>query len=135
MGGGESLIVLDTHAWLWWSSAPDRLSHAAREAIDASDRLGVCTISCWEVAMLEVRGRVELDRDVRAWVAQALAHPRARTLELTPAAAVAAGLLDGRDFPGDPADRIIYATAEALGARVVTRDRRMRDFDAARTVW
>lgn len=135
MGRGEPLIVLDTHAWLWWSSAPERLSDAAREVIDAADRLGVCTISCWEVAMLTVRGRVELDRDVGAWVAQALAHPRARTLELTAAVALAAGLLDERDFPGDPADRIIYSTAEAAGARLVTRDRRLRDFDPRRVVW
>ncbi len=135
MERGEPLIVLDTHAWLWWCSAPERLSHAAGEVIDAADRLGVCTISCWEVAMLTVRGRVELDRDVRAWIAQALALPRARTLELTSAVAVAAGLLEARNFPGDPADRIIYSTAEAVGARLVTSDRRMRDFDPRRTVW
>lgn len=85
--------------------------------------------------MLTVRGRVELDRDVGAWVAQALAQARIRTLELTPAVAVAAGLLDRRGFPGDPADRIVYSTAEAAGSTLITRDRRIRDFDPERAVW
>jgi PIN domain nuclease of toxin-antitoxin system len=111
------------------------LSAAAREAIDTADRLGVCTISCWEIAMLTVRGRVELDREVGAWVVQALAQSRIDTLELTPAVAVAAGLLDGRGFPGDPADRIIYSTAEISGARLVTRDLAVRQFNPAIAVW
>ena len=57
------------------------------------------------------------------------AHP------LTPEVAVAAALLDGHGFPGDPADRFIYATAQAERARLVTRDETIRAFDARNTVW
>jgi PIN domain nuclease of toxin-antitoxin system len=55
----------------------------------------------------------------------------------TPSAQVAitAGLLDAESFPGDPVDRLIYATARSLGATLVTRDRAIRTFDPQGTLW
>jgi PIN domain nuclease of toxin-antitoxin system len=129
------MIVLDTHAWLWWTSHPDKLGPAAREEIDRSDQVGVATISAWEVAMLTARGKIELDRSVERWVAQALANPRVVALNLTAPTAVRAGLLDREQFPGDPADRIIYASALAWNARLATRDEALRGFDPRGTVW
>jgi PIN domain nuclease of toxin-antitoxin system len=129
------VIVLDTHAWLWWLAAPARLSRAARRAIDEAETIGVSAVSSWELAMLVQRGRVSLDRDVATWVRQALARTRVATQPLTTEIALAAGLLDGRGFPGDPADRFIYATAQAHRARLVTRDEAIRGFDARDTVW
>jgi PIN domain nuclease of toxin-antitoxin system len=130
-----ALIVLDTHAWLWWAAEPERLSEPARAAIDQASSIGVCTLSAWEVTMLAVRGRIALDRDVGLWVKQALANARVQSLAPSAAIAVAAGLLDAKSFPGDPIDRLIYATAQAAGARLVTRDAAIRDFDPALTVW
>ena len=129
------MIVLDTHAWLWWLAEPSRLSRAARRAIDEAETIGVSTISAWELTMLVLRRRITLDREVSAWVAQALAP--ARVVALAPSAeiAVAAGQLDGGRFPGDPADRMIYSTARASRARLVTRDDAIRRYDARDTVW
>jgi len=129
------LIVLDTHAWLWWLAEPRRLSGAAREAIGRAEALGVATISCWEVGMLAARGRISLDRDVEVWVRQALITEPVRALELTGEIAVRAALLDPREFVGDPADRIIYATARESGSALVSRDRAMATFDPQRVVW
>jgi PIN domain nuclease of toxin-antitoxin system len=129
------MIVLDTHAWLWWVAEPGRLSHAARQAIDRADAIGVSTLSAWEVTMLVQRGRISLDRDVATWVRQALAPAPVVKLAPTAEIAVEAGLLDAAEFPGDPADRIIYATAKAAGASLVTRDEALRRFDARATVW
>jgi PIN domain nuclease of toxin-antitoxin system len=129
------VIVLDTHAWLWWLADPARLSPAARAAIDEADTIGVSAISCWEVTMLAQRGRISLDRDAAVWVRQALGHRRVRQQPLTPEIAVAAGQLDARRFPGDPADRFIYATAEATRAGLVTRDEQIRRFDPRTTLW
>ncbi len=129
------VIVLDTHAWLWWASNPELLSARAREAIDRADRVGVCTISCWEVTMLVVRGRIALDREVGVWVGQALAHERVEPLPLTAEVAVSAGLLDRERFRGDPADRIIYATARASGSLLATKDAGLRAFDPQSTLW
>jgi PIN domain nuclease of toxin-antitoxin system len=129
------VIVVDTHVWLWWVAEPSKLSGAARRAIDEAETIGVSAISAWEVAMLVQKRRISLDRDVAAWVRQALAHARVSPQPATAEVAVAAGLLDGDGFPGDPADRFIYATARAHRAPLVTRDERIRGFDARNTVW
>jgi PIN domain nuclease of toxin-antitoxin system len=129
------VIVLDTHAWLWWAAEPAKLSRPAQDAIDHAERIGVATISCWEVAMLAEAARIELDRPAGAWIEQALADARTQSLPLTGTIAVRAALLGREGFEGDPADRIIYATARSAGARLVTRDRSLRTFDARGTIW
>jgi PIN domain nuclease of toxin-antitoxin system len=81
------------------------------------------------------RGRISLDRDIRLWVRQALAQPRVVALAPSPDVAIAAALLDPDTFPGDPVDRMIYATARDAGAVLVTRDRALRAFDDRNTIW
>ena len=127
------MIVLDTHAWIWWRADPARLSAAGARAIAEADRIGVSSISVWELGMLVRRGRISLDRNVALWVRQALSDARIAVLAPGPDVALAAALLD--DFPGDPADRLIYAAARQAGARLVTRDARIARFDPARAVW
>jgi PIN domain nuclease of toxin-antitoxin system len=129
------VIVLDTHAWLWWLAAPERLSDAARKAIDQASSIGVSTLSAWEIATLVTRGRMSLDRDVSLWVRQGLADARIESLAPSATVAVAAGLLDAGSFPGDPVDRLIYATARSAGATLITRDEAIRAFDSVSTLW
>lgn len=135
MERGFGLIVLDTHAWLWWVDRPERLSENAASAIDAAVEIGVSTISAWELTMLVARGRISLDREIGLWVRQALADARIEALAPSTEVAVAAGELDQQRFPGDPADRLIYATARSLGATLITRDAAIRAFDPALTLW
>lgn len=129
------MIVLDTHAWLWWHDLPGRLSPRARQAIEQSDRVGISAMTAWELAMLATRGRIELDRPVEQWIGQSLARERAAELPVTSEIAARAALLGEEGFPPDPADRIIYATAKAERAPLVTRDEALRAFDPDRTVW
>lgn len=112
--------------------ARSRIMPSARSTGQSS--VGVATISAMEVAALVQRGKVALDTGVAQWVSQALALERVVELPLTSEIAVEAGSL-GDDFVGDPADRIIYATAIATGSKLVTRDRFLRRYDPARTVW
>ena len=129
------MTILDTHVWIWWVSAPKRLSARAAHAIDQADEIGICAISCWELAMWVRAGRVELvGFDTLAWLRQALSLPRVTLLPLTPEIAVASADL-GRDFQGDPADRMIAATAIGQKASLVTKDRRLRSFTPLETVW
>ena len=58
------MILLDTHAWIWWRADPGRLSAPAAALIATTDRIGLSAISVWELAMLVRRGRISLDRDV-----------------------------------------------------------------------
>ncbi|HXM86730.1 MAG TPA: type II toxin-antitoxin system VapC family toxin [Solirubrobacteraceae bacterium] len=129
------MIVLDTHAWLWWLTTPERLSDAAGEAIEQTTSVGVSTLSAWEVAMLVTRGRISLDRDVSLWIGQAFAGERVEPLAPSAEVAVAAGVLDRRNFPGDPIDRLIYATARSIDAVLITRDEAIREFDPRSTLW
>lgn len=137
--GGRVLIVLDTHALLWWQAGSDRLSRPARSRIDKADRILVSPISLWEIALLVGQGRFELDRNPFDWATDLLAEDRVELAPLTATAAVGAGLLPADGFEGDPADCIIYATARELVAPLVTKDDRMHRFAAAargmRIVW
>ena len=128
------MIVLDTHAFVWWVADPARLSRAAGSAIERSRARGVCLISVWEIAMLVERRRLVLDRDVADWVRDALAQPGIELLPLTPEIALAAGGA-GLRLAGDPADRMIAATAIAHQARLVTKDERLRALQAIDAIW
>jgi PIN domain nuclease of toxin-antitoxin system len=130
-----SLLILDTHAWLWWEANPERLSEAAAQQIAGAERLGVCTVSCWELMMLVARGRIALDRPAAHWISLALARERVEPIALGTDAAIEAAMLPYDRFPADPADRFIYSTARALGARLVTRDDSLRRYDPALAVW
>ena len=115
--------VLDTHAWVWLS-AGDARAQALREFRGTPV---VSAISLWEVAMLAQKGRLELLPDTGSWIAANLAHPV--SLEpLSPAICVESCRLP--EFHGDPADRLIVATALTLGVPLVTADRGIIDWNA-----
>jgi PIN domain nuclease of toxin-antitoxin system len=128
------MIVLDTHAFIWWADESPRLSARARHALDQADVLGVCAISCWEIAMLVERERLRLDRDVLEFLRQALALPRVELLPLSPEVSVAAARL-GAPALADPADRMIAATALEAGAALVSKDARLRGVASLKTIW
>ena len=128
------MIILDTHAWIWFVSDPARLGRKAARAVRSARALGVAAISCWEVATLVEKGRIRLDRSPLDWIEGALALPRIELFPLTPAVAVRAAQL-GPTFPGDPADRLIAATALVQSAPLVTKDERLRDAAVLPTVW
>jgi len=128
------MILLDTHAWLWWVSKPSELSRAARQSIGGESRIGVSAISCLEVATLVAKGRISVDRDTLEWLETVLAMPKVELIPLTPLVAVKATQL-GNDFPGDPADRVIAAISILESAPLITKDSRIRDYAAVKTVW
>ncbi len=90
----------------------------------------ISPISCWEVATLLRLGRIELDRPLGLWVARLVDDPRSAISPLSAAAAAWAGALGDGEFPGDPADRLIVATARELRVPLVSKDDRLRAFAA-----
>jgi PIN domain nuclease of toxin-antitoxin system len=132
------VIVLDTHAWVWWVAQTGRIPARAGRLIDQAREartLFVSSISAWEVAMLTARNRLTLTMPVRDWVAHSEALPFLQFLPVTNAIAMAAVELPRPETPTDPADRIIIATALSLGARVVTRDKQITSCRVVATVW
>lgn len=116
-------VLLDTHVLHWWSAEPDRLSTPAAEALTDAEELAVAAISWFELAWLAQRERITVAIPVRSWLEQLAAE--VRTVGASPAVAATAAALPA-SFPGDPADRLIYATAVEHGWRLVTKDGRLR---------
>ncbi len=123
-------LLLDTHVWVWLMLGDAHLGRRSRKLLEEAvpdGRLRVSIISVWEVAMLEANGRLTLAADCAKWVGEALSAPGVRLAELTPEIAVASTRLPGK-FHGDPADRILAATAREIGAALVTADRAILDY-------
>jgi PIN domain nuclease of toxin-antitoxin system len=137
MLGSAEVIVLDTHTLLWWVNDPTTLSKPAAKVIDAavkSNSVYVSCISSWEIALLVERGRLRLALDVRDWVCRCEALPFLSFVPVSNAIAIESVRLP--DFPhADPADRIIAATALSLGAVLVTKDDKLRNYPHVKTVW
>jgi PIN domain nuclease of toxin-antitoxin system len=127
-------VMLDTHVLHWWSAEPDRLSKSATAALDDADQLAIAAISWFEPAWLATHERIVVTMPVRSWLDR-LAE-EVHTIGITPAIADTATSLPS-SFPGDPADRLIYATAVEHGYQLVTKDRRLRQHRHPRkvTIW
>jgi PIN domain nuclease of toxin-antitoxin system len=126
-------ILLDTHAWVWTMEGAGEIGRRARGGGGEAAPRGavlVSVISVWEVAMLEAKGRVRFTLEIGEWVRRALAAPGVRLAELTPEIAIDSTRLPG-GVHGDPADRILVATARRTGAALVTRDERLLELGAA----
>ncbi len=131
------MIVLDTHAWLWWVSSPELLSAAARKTIDqamAGGQISISAISAWEVAVLVKQGRLELTMPAEDWIARSEALPFIRFIPVDNRIALRAASLPGR-IHDDPADRIIIATTIASGGTLVTKDDKIRKYPHVQTLW
>jgi PIN domain nuclease of toxin-antitoxin system len=127
-------VLLDSHVLHWWSSEPQRLSRAAVRAVSNADELAVASISWFELAWLAHHERIALTIPVRSWLEEL--SEQVRTVGTSPAIAATAVALAG-SFPGDPADRLIYATAIEHGWSLITKDERLRNHRRPRrvTVW
>jgi PIN domain nuclease of toxin-antitoxin system len=127
-------VLLDTHVVHWWSAEPERISVAAARAISDADELAVADITWFELAWLARNERIVLSIPIAAWLERLAAD--VRTIPVTPAIAATAVSLPST-FPGDPADRLIYATAAEHGWSLVTKDERLRAHRHPRrvTVW
>jgi PIN domain nuclease of toxin-antitoxin system len=131
------MILLDTHALVWLAVQPRRLSRTAASAIRraiGSGGFGIAAISLWELAMLYAQGRLRTAGTVQSALTELLTSTGVSVRELTPeVAALAVHFPD--DFPADPADRLIAATARAEGIPLITADTRIQKSALVRTIW
>ena len=118
-----SPVLLDSHVVHWWSAEPDRISTAAATAIAQADELAVADVSWFELAWLARHERITLSVPLLTWLQRLAAY--VRTVPVSPAIANTAVNLPS-SFPGDPADRLIFATAIEHGWPLITKDQRLR---------
>jgi PIN domain nuclease of toxin-antitoxin system len=129
------LILLDTQVLFWAAGQSHRLSKVAESAIRRarrSDGVAASAISIWELALLLSRGKIRgpgtIEASLRLFLEGVTVIPI--TAEI---AALAAQFPD--DYPLDPADRLIGATARAESLTLITRDERIRRSPLIKTVW
>jgi len=126
----DERLVLDTHVWTMLV-AGDRFAPRILRRIDAAasaDALYIAAVTVWEIAMLATKGALKFNAPTMSWVTDAVHASRLIVFPLEPAIAVDAAELPL--FHGDPADRMIVATARHLKGVLVTRDTKILDYAA-----
>jgi len=127
-------VLLDTHIWLWWLTGSPELGDSERMAVDRAaeaQEVFLSAISLWEAQMLHSKKRIELPLPFAEWLRRAAAPAIARVLPLDTEVVVALDHLP-RGFRGDPADRLIAATARAHRLPLATSDEYLRKSRAVR---
>lgn len=130
------MIVCDTHVLVFDALSPDLLGSAAAQAIQESHDTGslACAdISLWEIAMLIEKGRLEVDASIENFLNAVISARRLSVLPVTPS--IAALSVSSSVPEGDPADRLIAATAISHGATLITKDERLIGFPNLPTIW
>jgi PIN domain nuclease of toxin-antitoxin system len=123
-------LLLDTCAAIWLTNADpisDEAVAALRDANETGDSVYVSPITAWEIGLLAARGRVRLLMEPQRWFERLLDGPGLRLTDMPPNVLIASSFLPGT-LPGDPADRIIAATAREYGYKLLTRDRPLLDY-------
>lgn len=124
------MILLDTHVLIWFAQGEPSLKPAARMLIEeqtATDVVVISPITFWEASMLADKGKIALGMRPMDWMQAILNQPGFRIEPVAPVIAIDAGSLpDG--VHGDPADRIIIATARHLACGLLTTDRKIIDY-------
>ena len=134
--GGSLLILIDTHVVVWLVSDPERLSKSAKDAIDEArlrgEGLAVSAFTLLELTMLYGKKRIHLAMGLESF----LRDVEERFVVLPISARVCARMLAlPANYPKDPADRVIGATALVEGLSLVTADREIRRARVVKTVW
>jgi len=142
----HEMIILDTHIWVWRVQEAERLRRPQIAAIltqenDNAGVIGICATTLWEIAMLVQLGRIQLSADLSDWFENAMAYPRVRIINLTPAIAIQSTNLmynthrNRSERITDPSDQIIIATAIVNNCPLVTSDGKIVAYPDVQTIY
>lgn len=126
------MLLLDTCAAIWLANGDtmSRQSTAAIRNAAASGDVLVSPVTAWEIGLLAAKRGINFRPSPRDWFNGLMARPGMRLIPLTPEMAIDSSFLPG-SVHGDPADRLLIATARHLQVPVVTRDSRILVYAAS----
>lgn len=133
---GKHKLLLDTHVWIWLMLGDERLNLSFRRTVEQhkeNEPILISAISVWELGMLVERKRIELEMDCLDWVEQALASSNIDLMPLSPRIAIQSTRLPEKPH-GDPADRILIATAHEYNAILVTHDQKILEYGKSKFI-
>jgi len=133
------MIVLDTHALIWWVNGDSKLSARAQKVIESEmtvedGKILVSAITAWEIAMLINKNRLALTMDLNEWLDTVISIDAVQFVPVDNEVAIQSVQLPG-DFHPDPADRMITALARHYSAVLVTSDDKIRNYKHVKTTW
>jgi PIN domain nuclease of toxin-antitoxin system len=132
--GTTSLILLDTHVWIYLVSGQSgKISDKALSEINKSQNLALCAISCWETALLVKKKRLILNMDTEVWIKNALNYPKLSVIDLTPDILVKSVMLE--KLHSDPADRMIASTCLLNSIPLITSDTKLHRWGRIKAIW
>ncbi|WP_413613364.1 type II toxin-antitoxin system VapC family toxin [Bdellovibrio sp. HCB-110] len=118
-------LLLDTHAWIWIVTGLEKMAKgSSRKVVEKAfidETLMISAISLWELSMLEAKGRLALSEPCLDWIQHSIEKLKLEVVPISPEVAVESTRLPG-GFHGDPADRIIVATARKNRFTLLTQD-------------
>ncbi len=131
MGGDEVRYLLDTSVWLRGAAEPETVPEDVRQLLEDRDTpFGLSAISLWEVGKKHQLGKLELKKELGAWLREAVAT-HIQLLPLT--SDVVTDAMNLPDFPNrDPADELIVATARVHKLTLLTTDTKLKGYRHAR---
>jgi len=130
------VIVLDTHVVVWLALEPDRISKKAKSVIEEArartEELAISDMTLFEIANLSRKARIGFNKSLESFLSQI----ESRFVVLPMNSEVCARAMTfGADFPKDPADRVIAATALVRGAPLISADRALQAVEELPTIW
>ena len=129
--------LLDTHSWIWWHMNPSKLSKKVKQLISTTekyDELLLSAISPWEFCKLLEKNKIGISCNPEDWLITALNMPKFRLVELSPGIAFRSTVLP-QPFHNDPGDQIIVATAREENAIILTKDKRIQNYNHVKSLW
>lgn len=116
--------LFDTNAWLRWFHQPEELNALTRRIINAESVIALSPMSIIEIAQKVHKRKLSFSIAVEQWVRDSTPVDRIELLPITIEIALRSYEWPD-DFQGDPADRIIAATAAVHGLILVTSDEKL----------
>ena len=126
-------IVVDTHYLIWDMQGHKRFTPDVERLItDNRDYVYISSMTFWELGMLVAKNRITIKPSIEIFINDLIKYRNYKVLDLTPRMSdIIANYKD--QINGDPADRVIVATAIAHNATLVTADANLRSLSFVRT--